>query len=222
MVRLVIANLRPARTEHRYIFICLEEHIVKTNLASDLRSWAGDCSILTVPQVTSGAAVTVLTARALIANETQIMIANCDQLVRVDIDRYIETMDSAGADGVVMTMQATDPKWSFVRRNARQQIDLLAEKVPISSEATVGIYNFRTGNAFLAAADAMIQQDLRVNGEFYVAPVYNELIRQGKVVVPYQLEAPDEEMIGLGTPEDIEEFVANPRARTLVDTLSTR
>jgi len=49
----------------------------------------------------------------------------------------------------------------------------------ISNDATVGIYNFSRGADFVAAADAMISADLRVNGEFYVAPSYNLMIERG-------------------------------------------
>jgi len=36
MIRLVVANLRPASTPHRFVFICLEEHLRRFPLASGL------------------------------------------------------------------------------------------------------------------------------------------------------------------------------------------
>jgi dTDP-glucose pyrophosphorylase len=83
----------------------------------------------------------------------------------------------------------------------------VAEKRPISTIATVGIYYFRRGADFVAAADRMIQKDLRVNNEFYVAPTYNELIADGKTILSY----PIAEMKGLGTPEDLERFLSDQR-----------
>ena len=49
----------------------------------------------------------------------------------------------------------------------------------------------------------MIEKDIRTNGEFYVCPVFNELIGDGKRVYTY----PVAEMKGLGTPEDLENYL---------------
>ena len=61
----------------------------------------------------------------------------------------------------------------------------------------------RRGRDFVAAADRMIQKNIRVNNEFYIAPTYNEMIADGKTLLPY----PIAEMKGLGTPEDLERFL---------------
>ena len=49
----------------------------------------------------------------------------------------------------------------------------------------------------------MIQENIRVNNEFYVCPVYNEAIGDDKKVKVF----PIEEMWGLGTPEDLDRFL---------------
>ena len=59
-----------------------------------------------------------------------------------------------------------------------QTVSEVVEKQVVSNEATVGIYNFRRGKDFVRAAETMIAKSLRVNGEFYVAPAYNELIAE--------------------------------------------
>lgn len=55
--------------------------------------------------------------RGLIDGEHPVMIANSDQFVDLDIDDYLAAMDNAAADGIIMTMKADDPKWSFVGFN---------------------------------------------------------------------------------------------------------
>lgn len=72
-----------------------------------------------------------------------------------------------------MTMWADDPKWSYVELSDAELATRVVEKEVVSDCATVGIYNFAQGKDFVSAAERMIAQDLRVNGEFYVAPVYN-------------------------------------------------
>jgi hypothetical protein len=53
----------------------------------------------------------------------------------------------------------------------------------------------------------MIEHDARVNGEFYVCPVFNELIAEGGVVRTYEIDPG--QMHGIGTPEDLEAFRAH-------------
>ena len=96
------------------------------------------------------------------------MIANSDQWVDVSIDRYLDSMERNRADGLIMTMKATDPKWSFVGLDLAGLVTRVVEKEAISDEATVGIYNFRRGRDFVRAADRMIARNARVNGEVSV------------------------------------------------------
>ncbi|MCS6966311.1 MAG: glycosyltransferase family 2 protein, partial [Candidatus Kapabacteria bacterium] len=183
MIQVVINNLRP-KAPHRFIFICLQEHMEKYNVADKLKTWAGEgTEVVTVNQVTEGAACTVLLAKDFINNDNPMMIANSDQWVDIDINQYLATMDAKNADGMIMTMWADDPKWSFVRFNEHQEIVEVVEKQVVSNEATVGIYNFKRGMDFVNAAERMIAKNFRVNGEFYVAPAYNEMIAEGKKLV---------------------------------------
>ena len=109
-----------------------------------------------------------------------------------------------------MTMKADDPKWSFAGLDAAGLVTTVVEKQVISDEATVGIYNFRRGLDFVRAADRMIEKNLRVNNEFYVAPVYNELIAEGARVAIYNVGHEGAGMYGLGIPSDLEQFLADP------------
>ena len=137
------------------------------------------------------------------------MIANCDQYVDMSIDDYLAAMAERGLDGLIMTMTANDPKWSFVRLDDTDRITEVVEKQVISNEATVGIYNFARGSDFVAAADAMIARGERVNGEFYVAPVYNAMIRDGAQLGYYNIGADRAGMYGLGIPDDLDYFMLN-------------
>lgn len=138
------------------------------------------------------------------------MIANSDQYVEARIDDYLSQMDQANIDGLIMTMTATDPKWSFVGFGSSGHVSRVAEKEVISSEATVGIYNFRCGRDFVKAADDMILKNLRVNNEFYVAPTYNQLIADGSRIGFFNVGAEAEGMYGLGTPADLDLFLSLP------------
>jgi len=217
MIQVVINNLRP-KVAHRFIFICLQEHLEKYQVAEKLKAWAGaGTEIVTVDQVTEGAACTVLLAKEFINNDEPLMIANSDQWVDTDINDYLETMNRENADGLIMTMWANDPKWSFVRFNEKHEIIEVVEKEVVSNEATVGIYNYKHGKDFVRAAEQMIAKNYRVNGEFYVAPVYNELIREGKKIIIYNIGKEADGMYGLGIPSDLKLFESLPISKRSIN-----
>lgn len=219
MTQVVIENLRPSQP-HRFIFLILRDHANDFQFDDYLQKWVPDCEIIFVESVTEGAACTVLLARDWINSDDPLMIANCDQWVDLQIDDYLTAMDFASADGLIMTMWADDPKWSFARLNSRGEVTEVVEKKVISNEATVGIYNFRRGRDFVRAAETMIGSNLRVNNEFYVAPTYNQLIAEGQKVVVFNVGKEDQGMYGLGIPADLEKFLLNPISQDAIRRMS--
>ncbi len=208
MITAVVNNVRP-RCAHRFIFLALREHLEHLGMRETLEAAAPGSVVVPVDQVTEGAACTVLLASALIDTDQPLMLANSDQWVDADIDAYLATQERSSADGLIMTMSATDAKWSFVKIGANGLVNRVVEKQPISDEATVGIYNFRRGADFVRAANHMIARNARVNNEFYVAPVYNELIAEGARITIHNVGREGAGMYGLGTPADLEHFLAD-------------
>ncbi len=216
MIQIVINNLT-VNTPHRFIFLCLKDHIDQYKMDKKLQKWTSACEIVTVDHVTEGAACTVLLAKKHINNDVPLMIANSDQWVDISMEAYLRKLTTNDLDGLIMTMTANHPKWSFVRPNDREEVAEVVEKKVISNEATVGIYNYRRGADFVQAAERMIQKNLRVNNEFYVAPVYNEMIADRKKIGFYNIGDVEQTMFGLGTPEDLEAFLKLPAARKAVN-----
>jgi dTDP-glucose pyrophosphorylase len=210
MIKVVIDNIRP-KTNHRFVFLVRTEHLQAFDLAQKLKTWAGEQTVvIPVERLTEGAACTVLLAKDVIDSSNPLMIANSDQWVDISIDSYLNTISQSDLDGLIMTMKADHPKWSYVGFDAGGWVNQVVEKVVISDEATVGIYNFRNGSDFVSGAEKMIQLNLRSQGEFYVAPVYNLLIEQGKKIGVFNIGTDTEGMYGLGTPPDLERFLSLP------------
>jgi dTDP-glucose pyrophosphorylase len=115
-------------------------------------------------------------------------------------------MRKLNAEGGILTFKSDNPKWSYASCNYDNLVKEVAEKDPISEHATVGIYYFKHGKDFVKYAKQMIDKDITTNDEFYVCPVFNEMIQGGKLVHIYPIE--NSIMHGLGTPEDLETFIA--------------
>lgn len=219
MIKVVIDNLMPD-IAHRFIFICQKDHVRLYDLRGKLNEWAPNCSIIELNGLTEGAACTVLHAKHLINSDDPLMIANSDQYIDLNIDDYLNKLENEDLDGLIMTMTADDPKWSFVGLDQRGLVTNVVEKQVISSEATVGIYNYAHGKDFVRAAETMIDKDERVNNEFYVAPAYNQLIAEGQKVGIYNIGAEAAGMYGLGIPADLDLFLSLPVSQQAVSVKS--
>jgi NDP-sugar pyrophosphorylase family protein len=205
MIQWVVENLS-TDLEHRFIFVCQSKHQYEYQFEARLKNILPNFEIIAIDGLTQGAAETVLFASDLINNNDPLLIANSDQFIEYDIEGFLSSIGDRNVDGSILTMTSNSPKWSYIKFDDLSRVVEVREKEVISSEATVGIYAFSRGKDFVSAASLMIQKNLRVNGEFYVAPVYNELIQQGKVITFQNIGTDSKQMNGLGTPEDLEQF----------------
>lgn len=199
MIQVVVENLG---LDANYIFICQKEHREKFKLDNMLPLIAPNCRILDVEKITEGAACTALLAKELINNDSPLFFANSDQWVDWDPIQFMYEMQESKADGGIVTFKATHPKWSFAKVENGLVVEV-AEKNPISDNATVGYYFWKRGGDFVKYAEQMIEKNIRVNNEFYVCPVFNEAIKDGKIIKIHEAK----EMYGMGTPEDLEFYL---------------
>ena len=200
MIQVVIENLN---IKANFIYIVQKEHYEKYNLKYLLNLITPNCEIVQVDGITEGAACTTLLAKEYINNNKHLLISNSDQFVEWDSNSFYYSMTNDNLDGGMLTFKATHPKWSFAKLNENGYITEIAEKKPISDIATVGIYYWNKGSDYVKYAEQMIEKNIRVDNEFYVAPVYNEAISDGFKFKPYNIE----KMWGLGTPEDLKNYL---------------
>jgi dTDP-glucose pyrophosphorylase len=200
MIQVVVDNLN---VDAHFIFICQKEHYEKYNLKSVLNLIAPGCDIVQVDGLTEGAACTTLLAKELIDNGEPLLMANSDQFVEWNSNECLYAFTADTIDGGIVTFEATHPKWSYAKLSEDGFVSEVAEKNPISNMATVGIYYWRKGSDYVKYAEQMIEKNIRTNNEFYVCPVFNEAIGDGKKIRVKNIE----KMWGIGTPEDLNYFL---------------
>ena len=211
MIEVVTKNLKP-KTPHRFVFICQKQHLRDYSLQDRLCALADNVEVVTIEEVTEGQLSTALLARRFFDNDEPLMTANADQYIDRDINEFLERARAENLDGLIMTMKASDAKWSYAQCENNRVVKT-AEKRVISNDAAVGIFYFRRGRDFARAGDQMIADNLRVNGEFYICPCYNHLIEQKQNIGIYGVGEEHNGMHGLGTPEDLEVFLNLPVSR---------
>ena len=200
MIQVVDENLN---VDAKHIFIVQKSHYEQYNLKHLLSLITPGCEIIQVEGITEGAACTTLLAKKLIDNKEPLLIANSDQFVEWDSNEFLYSMQADKGDAGILTFQSLHPKWSFAKLDEDGFVDEVAEKKPISENATVGIYYWSKGSDYVKYAEQMIDRDRRVNNEFYVCPVFNEAIEDNKKIKIF----PIDKMWGMGTPEDLERFI---------------
>ncbi len=201
MIQWVVENVG---LKANYTFIAQQEHIEKYSLPSLLNLIAADSNVVPVEGVTEGAACTALLARDIINNDKPLLILNSDQYLEWDLIHSLYQLENSNVDGAIFTFYSTHPKWSYVKRApGTTTIVEVAEKKPISHDATCGVYWWRKGSDFVKYVDEMIAANDRTLGEFYICPAYNYAIKDGKKISAIPVRA----MHGLGTPEDLDVFL---------------
>ena len=202
MIQVVVDNLRLANA--RFVFIVQRKHLETYCLNRLLNLIAPQCQIVVAEEVTQGAACTLLLAEKHIDNDSPLLIANSDQYLEWDPNSFMYSLSHPDIDAGISVFNSTHPKWSFAKLGPDGFVSEVAEKKPISNIATTGIYYWKHGRDFIHYAKQMISKNIRVKGEFYVCPIFNEAIGDGKKIkVVYCTK-----MWGLGTPEDLTAYLS--------------
>ena len=200
MIQVVLENLN---IEANYTFVVRKEHYDKYSLQYLLTLIAPGCNIVQVDELTEGSACTTLLAKEFIDNDDPLLLANSDQFMEWNSNECLYAFNADGIDAGILTFKATHPKWSYAKVGSDGFVAEVAEKKPISEDATVGVYFWKKGSDYVKYAEQMIDKDIRTNGEFYICPVFNEAIADGKKVRIKEIDR----MWGIGTPEDLNYFL---------------
>lgn len=198
MIKRVIDSLTLKNYRYNFIFIALQEH-----LDQGLEEYLKDKgTIIPLNVVTEGAACTTLMALKHINNNSPLVIANCDQYLEWDFDSFISR--SSGYDGSVVVFNSTNPHHSYTLVKKDLVVEV-AEKVVISDKACAGIYYYDKGSDYINSTITMIAKNIRTNNEFYIAPAYNEMLKEGKRITIHEIDVNKKHM--LGTPYELKIFL---------------
>ena len=193
----------PLKGDENLIFIVRREHVEKAGIDRKLKEIFGENVNIIIQDVApQGAAHTVLLAKDYINNDTPLLITDSDHFMDGNT-HFSEIYNYEKIDGMIPVFYANNSKWSFSKTDGEGYVIEVAEKIQISRNANIGAYYFAKGRDFVTAAEEMIEENDKTNNEFYIAPVYNYMIRRGKLI---RLSRP-RFAHGLGTPKDVEKFL---------------
>lgn len=194
-----------AEDVNQYIFIAMadEKADVETFIQTKCRE-AGlkNCRVHIIDYLTEGQAATAMLASQYWERDNALLIYN--------IDTYVEAGEMCSSelsgDGFIPCFRAEGNHWSFVRLDESGRAVEIREKCRISEHCTIGAYYFKSCGLYERLYEEYYsRQENLVNGEKYVAPLYNYLLEQGGEV--YISNVSPEKVHVLGTPEELQVFL---------------
>ncbi len=192
----------------RYIFIAMKDDQVDVRSFIEKQCKAlgiSNFKVIVLDYLTDGQATTAMKASEYWDVDHALLIYN--------IDTYVEAgeMNSQElkGDGFIPCFQAEGDHWSFVRLDESGKAVEIKEKVRISENCTLGAYYFKTCNLYESLyqefySNPEVLKDI-VNGEKYIAPLYNYLLSKGGEIFISQINF--DKVHVLGTPEELETFI---------------
>ena len=194
MYRWAVASLDLTRCT-RLIFV-LRRGEYTDQLSHDIAStFAGqDPRILVIDHLTRGQAETVLLTRDLIDYDQPVLVHNSDTAFTSTADAW----DFGTDDGVLLTFHSDEARWSYARADATGRVDLVAEKVVISDQASTGTYYFADARDLFDRLERLSSTPVGAD-ELYLAPLYNDMIADGRTVTV----RPVRQNLCFGTPLDL-------------------
>jgi dTDP-glucose pyrophosphorylase len=202
MIELVIQSIG---INGEFIFIVNNHQGQSNELIKLLNVIVNKPKIIEIDYLTEGPASSVLLAKELINNDNPLLIINCDQIMEWDSNDFYKTLKETDKDGIVVTYNILTQKNSYVKLNEKGDAILFAEKQIISEYSLNGIHFWKKGSDFIASTESMIDKNIRVNGEFYIAPTYNEMIEKNKKIGIYHIDK--SKHWSVGTPDDLKKYL---------------
>ena len=170
------------------ICIIRRSFVDKYHLDNALKQTIKDTKIIVLDSDTMGAACSALMAVDYIDNDEELLLMSADEYVSIELGDIISSFKEHNGDAGTVIFESVHPRYSFVKIDEKNEVLEAAEKNPISNNATAGIYWFKHGHNFIEGAMNSIRKDSSVMDNFYICPVFNELILKQMKVIAHKID----------------------------------
>lgn len=189
----------------QYIFIAMkdEKEDVEAFISQRCKEFGFEkYHIIVIDYLTDGQATTAMLASKYWNKKNALLIYNIDTYVEANVMNSKELK----GDGFIPCFKAEGDHWSFVRLDKTGKAVEIKEKVRISDYCTLGAYYFKSVELYEQLYHEYYSENHNlVNGEKYVAPLYNYLLEKGGFI--YISDIDPKKVHVLGTPEELQVFL---------------
>lgn len=174
-----------------------------------IKNYYPNSSFLTIDHLTEGQACTCMLAKDYIDNDEELLIAGCDNGMEYSLSKFDEYRKKA--DVLVFTYRNNEAVlekpaaygWMIADEDDRItdiSIKKAISDIPMKDHCVVATFWFKQGSIFVQATNRMIEQNDRINNEFYVDQAIKHVIELGYTARVFEIDR----YIGWGTPKDYE------------------
>lgn len=183
-------------------FTILAEHEDKFHVSKLIPDGLKSHKLKFVDKTPEGQLMSVMAHAEQLDTEEDILIISSDTLVISRFGNDI-ALNRGLCDGIISVANLPGDMWSFAKTDEVGRVVEVAEKKRISDNASTGMYYFSRGSNFIKYAKNVLASKTKVNGEYYVIPVYQEYINANDKIIVSQAES----MWDMGNPISLEHFL---------------
>lgn len=192
-------------------FVILQEHVDRYSMDKVIHEFFRDARIHVLAEVTEGAVITCMKGIKDIEDEYPVLFNDCDHLFKsTAFNEFCNVKIDEGIDGILMTFESEESKYSFVGKDKAGNVTRTVEKEAISKEAICGCYYFRNRGIFEKSAEEYLT---KCNySEYFMSGVYNVMLENGMTVQSLMTDF----HVPYGIPEEYDEAKNDTRYRELI------
>lgn len=200
--------------DNEFIFICNEEHlkVSEYRMRETLEGLPVTSQIVPIPQHKLGPVYAVSQVFDRLKDDEEVVINYCDFTCYWNFTDFRSFVRESRSDACLPCYRGFHPhmlgttNYAFLREDGLWATDI-QEKKPFTDNrmneyASSGTFYFRSGEILKRYFKRCMDEDLRVNGEFYVSMAMKPMMDEGLRVSIYELE----HFMQWGTPEDVAEY----------------
>lgn len=206
-----VVNLFPGETN--FLFICNNNHLKNTPLRAELERIMPSGQIVGVEPAKKGPVWATLSAQAYIQNDEPVIVNYCDFFALWDYSTFKQMTETTACAGAIPCYIGFHPHllgsnlYASCKTDADKNLIEIREKYSwtkdkMQSYQSDGTYYFQSGTLAKKYFQQLVEEDINLNGEYYVSLVYNLLVHDQ---LPVKIFAVDK-FCQWGTPEDLQEF----------------
>lgn len=172
--RIVASTAHLPNGEH--VFAFRETEIKRYRLDNVAKNISTNSNVVPIPDSTMGSACTAMFVASQLDQSAPLLIISANELVEVNFEKVVDEFTKKSVAAGTIAFRSTHPRYSYVRLDESGSIVEAAQQNPISNLATTGIFYFKRTDIFVNGAKSMILKNASTEGNFYIAPVFNEII----------------------------------------------
>lgn len=203
--------------ENDFVFIINNIHEETTNIKYILSALVPNCKIYTVDVKNNAGpvqAVIQIAEQEINDMDEDIIISYCDYSMKWDYNNFINHIKDNKPDGCILYYTGFHPhmlhndNYAFIKHGDCENFEEIQEKKAytdnkMSEYTSNGTYYFKNGFILKKYFQRLINENNRINNEFYVSMVYNLMKKDNLYVTLF----PIQKMLQWGVPRDLEEYL---------------